>query len=278
MAKGAGRESTLTGRRGALVAVALGVVAWLLGRAPPLVVVGAIVAVATLAGHELHRLLDPAATHGHGLPIAAGAAVTAGFAAGDPWLILGVLALASLVLCLATLGGGALPENAAQAGTHGLFGVLYVALPLGFLILVRQGAHGRLDLALVVALTWSRDIGAALVGSSIDGRPRWPRLSPNKHGVGAAGGAAAVAAAAAATNAAGLASLSARDVTVLVILVSVLGQAGDLFASLLKRSAGVRHSGALFGEQGGVLDCVDGLLFVAPATWCYLQTLPHRSF
>ena len=54
------------------------------------------------------------------------------------------------------------------------------------------------------------------------------------------------------------------------LLCGLLGQAGDLFASLIKRWAQVKDYGTVFPEHGGALDRVDSVLFCAPVGMLYL--------
>ena len=52
---------------------------------------------------------------------------------------------------------------------------------------------------------------------------------------------------------------------VLTLLLSILGQFGDLVESALKRYYGVKDSGKILPGHGGILDRFDSMLLVLPA-------------
>ena len=54
------------------------------------------------------------------------------------------------------------------------------------------------------------------------------------------------------------------------IVTSIFAQFGDLTISSIKRDLGLKHSGTLFFEYGGILDRMDSFLFSAPAVYYYL--------
>jgi phosphatidate cytidylyltransferase len=71
-------------------------------------------------------------------------------------------------------------------------------------------------------------------------------------------------------------SLPLADALVLASIANVLGQAGDLVESLVKRSTGVKDSGNILPGHGGMLDRVDALMFTATACWLYLELFASR--
>ena len=50
-------------------------------------------------------------------------------------------------------------------------------------------------------------------------------------------------------------------------IISIFAQIGDLAISSIKRDMGIKHSGTMFLEYGGILDRMDAFIFSAPAAY-----------
>jgi phosphatidate cytidylyltransferase len=70
-----------------------------------------------------------------------------------------------------------------------------------------------------------------------------------------------------------LACLNFVHGTILGLLIGLAAVVGDLGESIVKRSTGVKDSGAVLPGIGGMLDLIDSLLFSAPILFFYLRFL-----
>ena len=67
------------------------------------------------------------------------------------------------------------------------------------------------------------------------------------------------------------------QIVLLGLVGSVAGQIGDLTASIIKRSTGIKDFGKIFPGHGGVMDRADSILFVAPIVYCYFSLIVFAS-
>jgi phosphatidate cytidylyltransferase len=145
-----------------------------------------------------------------------------------------------------------------------LLGVVWIGFALGHAVLLRDSDHGGGIVVNVLVGTFLGDTGAYLGGRLFGSHKLAPRISPNKTVEGLLIG---IVTAVVATWFAGLYQdwLSGTDALLLGLAVAIAAPAGDLFESFLKRDAGTKDAGTLFGPHGGVLDRLDAAMFAIVA-------------
>jgi phosphatidate cytidylyltransferase len=237
----------------------------------------AVLVVALLGLKEFYDLMEGGDTRLQKfLGLLMGALLIRSFYYADFTLIVRVLALAVLLtLIVRTFSGRAVTHAAQEVGITFL-GLMYVCFFLGYLVLIRDQAHGQAWIFFLFLLIWAGDTGAYYVGRAFGKRKLLERISPNKTVEGAVGGLASTVAAAWLCRPFLFPEVTVFSITLLALVLGLAGQVGDLAESLLKRSSGAKDSGTLFPGHGGVLDRFDGILFASPilyyAVWLgYLQ-------
>jgi phosphatidate cytidylyltransferase len=153
-----------------------------------------------------------------------------------------------------------------RAGTLGmaltLFGVAWIGVTLAHGVLLRELPHGDGIIVDILVGTFVGDSGAYIGGRWFGRRKLAPSVSPNKTVEGLLIG---MFTALIATWLAGLYQdwLSGTDALLLGLGVALAAPLGDLFESFVKRDAGTKDSGRLFGAHGGALDRLDAVFFTA---------------
>ena len=181
-----------------------------------------------------------------------------------------VLMSASIVIGLLAVSSGAPGPGALRDTAAALFPMLYIGLPLGAIVAVRAYA-GREAVLLLLATIVVSDSAQYYTGRAFGRTKLAPAISPKKTREGAIGG--VIFGTLAMTIGALFVFPAAQPVLVALAAGAIvgLGMAGDLFESLLKRSAGVKDSGALIPGHGGVLDRIDSWLFAAPVYYVFVR-------
>lgn len=189
--------------------------------------------------------------------------------------VVSTAAVGVLLLSLAFYSRHRSVQGAVAAAGGTLLAFVYLGLMFGFLLAIRR-EHPAWVLLWVLMTTKACDIGAYFTGVTIGRHKLILWLSPGKTWEGLCGGVIL----AAAVGWLGLWVLDSAGVpatrpvwtgAVAGALFGLVGQTGDLIASLLKRDAGIKDSGTALPGFGGVLDVLDSPLLVAPLAYWWLH-------
>jgi phosphatidate cytidylyltransferase len=230
------------------------------------------IAVSWVCLHELYRILArwrPVALVG--LAASAGMILAARYGTQRDVLEVAVAALPVAFLAVIGSGQGGM-ASVSIAGT--LLGVWWIGIAFSHAELLREVPHGNAILIDILVGTFLGDTAAYVGGRLFGRRPLAPEISPNKTFEGLFCG---MLIAIVAVFIAGLYQtwLTQGDALLLGLTVAVLGPVGDLFESLVKRDAGVKDSGNLFGAHGGALDRLDAVIFTVVAGYYIWIAVMH---
>lgn len=195
--------------------------------------------------------------------------------------------LATMIICVPLAGPlltlfrlGDMHTAALRACALG-FGPLFVGIPITLLAILRRdlGDQGPGFVVLTIMFAWFGDTGGYFAGRFLGRRKLYEAVSPKKTVEGAIGSLAGSVFGAVLAHFWFLPALSLEHGIPLAIIAGVFGQAGDLGESVLKRSFGVKDSGAIVPGHGGILDRVDALMLTSAVTYLYsIWFLPTAAY
>jgi phosphatidate cytidylyltransferase len=206
--------------------------------------------------HELYSMYDRA----HPVRLAGFIALAGLLAAalyGGPFQIL-LVAVAALPMLFGLTLLQRRPSVGGMAVT--LLGIYWIGFAFAHAVLLRGLPHGLGIVIDVLVGTFLGDTGAYLGGRMFGQRPLAPQISPNKTVEGLAIG---MVCAILGVWFAGRYQewLPGSHALVLGLGVAIVAPIGDLFESFIKREAGAKDTGRVFGAHGGALDRLDAVMF-----------------
>lgn len=147
------------------------------------------------------------------------------------------------------------------------FGICYIVIFLMYIPVIRQMEHGMIKIWYLVIAAWGTDTFAYLIGRKY-GKHHFTSISPNKSIEGCIAGVVGSTAVMLlytfiCNNFIGM-NFNYFYILLISIVLSLVGQLGDLAASSIKRYSGIKDFSNLIPGHGGILDRMDSVLFIAP--------------
>jgi phosphatidate cytidylyltransferase len=166
------------------------------------------------------------------------------------------------------------PQGYLQRVSLGIAGFLLFGYSLGYLGLMANDSLYRPLLILVLLSVELNDIFAYCSGKLFGRRKLLSNISPGKTIAGSLGAViltTSLVLLAGKSIFAGTPMENTFPLVKLGLLISVLGQLGDLILSAIKRDIGIKDLGASIAGHGGWLDRFDSLVLVPAAVYHYLS-------
>ena len=164
---------------------------------------------------------------------------------------------------------------------YNIFGFLFLIISFYSIYKLRNDLPGEYAWLLGITIVCvATDIGGYLFGKIFKG-PKITKFSPNKTYAGMIGG-----------YFLSIISINiflqnpyfvegvefSRQIFIFVLLISTVSQVGDIIISIFKRVSKIKDTGKIIPGHGGLLDRVDGMIFVFPFTYFILSNDIHFYF
>jgi phosphatidate cytidylyltransferase len=169
-------------------------------------------------------------------------------------------------------------DGAMMSVASTVLATVYVAIPLGYFLLLLGLPYGDYYIFLVCTITFISDAGAYFGGRWFGKNPAGLKVSPKKTWEGYIMGNVTAVLSVQLLNY--LWVLFTKDPNfpmgfiesiILSTVISLVSVIGDLAESALKRDAKIKDSASIIPGHGGMLDLADALLFTIPTIYYYLK-------
>jgi phosphatidate cytidylyltransferase len=263
----------------ATAVVAVPLILLLLYKGPPWGMYLLVLAATIIGAIELFAMTHPADAPSRAVGVAMTGCTSAAlyFLGADARVLATILVVVPLTGPLVTLVRLGDMQTAAFRAFAMSMGPLFVGVPLTLLALLRRDVpDGPSYVVMTLMFAWWGDTGGYFAGRFLGKHKLYEAVSPKKTVEGAIGGLGGSVLGALCAHFWYLPEIPLLHAVPLAIVAGAFGQAGDLAESLVKRSTGVKDSGAIVPGHGGILDRVDALLFAATVVFLYtLWILPR---
>ncbi len=225
-----------------------------------------------LAGREFLKMTHPGDTPSQLAGVVATGLMAAAtyLGAQEPPILLSALLLVPILSAMVPLWRLGDISTAGIRIMSGIAAPVYAGVLLMTLALLRRDVtDGAWFVFYALTIAWMGDTGGYTFGRLFGKTKLYEAVSPKKTREGFLGSVVFATASTVIASFTYLPRVPWFHSIALGVVGSMLGQAGDLVESLLKRSTGIKDSGSLLPGHGGILDRVDALMVVGPLVYLY---------